>query len=612
MAGRAGRALHWAVEPVCTGAWTFDGRPLWGALADASTVEAFVSTLDGTWRRELPVTDDQGRTRSWIWRSDDGSTVLPFDPDDALLTCRSEAYHRLAGERRAGLRSLARRAYYALRPILPRRLQIGLRRRFARIQARAAFPRWPIETSAHALAEFVLARTVAIADEPLPLLAPWPDGHRWALVLTHDVEQAAGRDAIPLVLGTETARGLRSSWNLVPERYEVPDELVGWLVDQGCEVGVHGLRHDGRDLESLATIGRRLPEIRRWAERWGAVGFRSPATNRHWDWMPLLGFDYDSSYPDSDPYEPMAGGCCWWLPFFNDDLVELPITLPQDHTVFVILQRDERLWREKANTLRDAGGMALLITHPDYLIHDGLLEAYTRFLDSYADDEAVWHALPQEVSSWWRRRRASHLRRDGGTWHVTGPAAGEASLLLASTDPSTVTDRVVLVRQTPTPQGAAVTVEPMATVDAVIVSYNSRGELRGCVQSLLARNTTNVVVVDNASPDRSLDVVADLPVIVCSERTTRDSAQPATTGCGAGPRRSCSSSTPTHGSTPHHWVASWASLRTSRRPRSSARGSPGRTVRSTTRCAASRDCDPRTRARCSSIDSCRVRAGPTS
>lgn len=454
--GRTGRALHWAVDAGAPEAWTFAGRPLWGGVAGADAVAAFVATLDGHWRPELPVTDAAGRAHSWVWRADDGGTVLPFDPDDALLMCRSEAYHRVAGERRHGLRSLARRAYYLARPLLPRRLQIALRRRFARVQARATFPRWPVEASAHELARFVLARAVAIADEPLPLLAPWPDGRRWALVLTHDVEQAAGRDAIPLVMETETSRGLRSSWNLVPERYEVRDDLVAWITAQGCEVGVHGLRHDGRDLESLATIGRRLPEIRRWAERWGAVGFRSPATNRHWDWMGLLGFDYDSSYPDSDPYEPMAGGCCWWLPFFNRDLVELPITLPQDHTVFVILERDERLWREKADMLRDAGGMALLITHPDYLIHDGLLDAYARFLDAYAGDETVWHALPQEVSSWWRRRGATHLRRDGDTWRAAGPAAGEASVLLASADDPMVADELAVVAQSRRAQDAVV------------------------------------------------------------------------------------------------------------------------------------------------------------
>jgi N-acetylglucosaminyl-diphospho-decaprenol L-rhamnosyltransferase len=52
----------------------------------------------------------------------------------------------------------------------------------------------------------------------------------------------------------------------------------------------------------------------------------------------------------------------------------------------------------------------------------------------------------------------------------------------------------------------------MTDVDAVVVSYNSRDELRGCVEPLAALPWASVVVVDNASPEPTLDVVADLPV----------------------------------------------------------------------------------------------------
>ena len=49
-------------------------------------------------------------------------------------------------------------------------------------------------------------------------------------------------------------------------------------------------------------------------------------------------------------------------------------------------------------------------------------------------------------------------------------------------------------------------------VDAVVVSYNSRDTLRPCVDPLLALPGVSVVVVDNDSPDDSLEAVADLPV----------------------------------------------------------------------------------------------------
>jgi peptidoglycan/xylan/chitin deacetylase (PgdA/CDA1 family) len=198
---------------------------------------------------------------------------------------------------------------------------------------------------------------------------------------------------------------------------------------EGCEVGVHGLHHDGRDLESLEVLRERLPAIRSYARRWGAVGFRAPATQRTWAWMPLLGFEYDSSSPDSDPYEPIPGGCCSWLPFFNEGMVELPITLPQDHTLFAILgHRDGSLWIDKARRIRDRGGMALILTHPDYARDPVLLEAYRSLLALVQGDETAWHALPREVSDWWRRRAASWLEATETGWEIRGPAAADGRI----------------------------------------------------------------------------------------------------------------------------------------------------------------------------------------
>lgn len=52
----------------------------------------------------------------------------------------------------------------------------------------------------------------------------------------------------------------------------------------------------------------------------------------------------------------------------------------------------------------------------------------------------------------------------------------------------------------------------VSAVDVVVVSFNSRSSLRGCVSPLLNLDDVRVIVVDNASPDRSPDVVADLPI----------------------------------------------------------------------------------------------------
>jgi hypothetical protein len=314
---------------------------------------------------------------------------------------------------------------------LPRSAQIWMRRVFSRIQRRREFPRWPTEPALHDLYAVLFRYIAGIAREPIPSIAPWPNGFTWAVVLTHDVETSVGYRNLKPLQEIELRAGYRSSWNFVPKRYEVEDAVVRELIDRGFEVGVHGLLHDGRDLESEDMVRRRSPEMRAYAERWGARGFRSPATHRQWDLMPMLGFDYDSSYPDTDPFEPQPGGCCSWLPYFNRDLVELPITLTQDHTLFVILrERSERAWMEKASYLRSRQGMALLITHPDYMRDVASLEAYERFLSAFSDDSGAWRALPRDVSDWWRRRAASTIVRDEGVLRIVGPAAPDAEIAM--------------------------------------------------------------------------------------------------------------------------------------------------------------------------------------
>lgn len=376
------------------------------------------------WRAIAPILDRDGQQVAAVWQNDFGDVFLPFDPDEAIEFLRSERYTTVSTSKAA---QLARRSmvkgYYVIRPLLARPLQLRLRRIFARHQQVPSFPAWPIEHSLHTFYDWLFELSTGLAGEPVPWIDLWPDERSWAMVLTHDVETAAGRDSMELLRAPERARGYRSSWNFAGGRYEVSDEIVDRVTADGCEVGVHGLRHDGRDLASRRLVHRRLPQMRENARRWGAVGFRSPATQRSWKLMPTLGFDYDSSYTDSDPYEPQPGGCCSYLPFTNGSLVELPITLPQDHTLFEILgHADGELWLGKAREIRERRGMVLVLTHPDYAGDQRIATAWRQLLDEFAGDESAWRALPREVAGWWRDRAASHLCRGSDGWTLTGPA----------------------------------------------------------------------------------------------------------------------------------------------------------------------------------------------
>lgn len=324
----------------------------------------------------------------------------------------------LGGHRRSRLMS----AYYQLKPVLPRRLQLELRRRYARRQADRRFPAWPIETVLLDQRDLRLkARLLERGSSCIPLVAFWPDHHRFAFVLTHDVEGPAGVANIERVLEVERRHGFVSSWNFVAEWYDIPAGTFDRLRAAGCEVGLHGIKHDGKLFSSRAQFDANLPKIHRYLEAWDAVGFRSPATHRWAEWMHELGCLYDSSFPDTDPFEPLAGGCCSIFPFMFGDVVELPITLVQDHTLMEILRQDSiDLWCRKCDWLMDHHGLINLITHPDYLLASDRLDMYDRFLDFMAQQTGGWHALPREVAGWWRQREEWMAGIDGGS-PVPGP-----------------------------------------------------------------------------------------------------------------------------------------------------------------------------------------------
>jgi predicted ATP-grasp superfamily ATP-dependent carboligase len=445
--GAVSRTLLWlgtdasptALQANCQlGRYRLRNSTFFGHVAADSAAPAMLSRLGHGWRQAEKIFDSAGQPRAAVWRDGEGNVFLPFDPAEVMQEFWSEKYRQIGRSPMVltGRAALVK-GYYLVRPALPRLVQLRLRRAFTQVQERTSFPGWPIEESLHNLYAWLFGSIAELAGRPVPFIGPWPEGRSWALVLTHDVETDAGYRSLDLLRGPERELGYRSSWNFVPLRYDVAPEVVRKLREEGCEVGVHGLRHDGHDLGSRRLLAKRLPAMRQYADRWQAVGFRSPATQRQWEWMPALGFDYDSSYSDTDPYEPQPGGCCSYLPYFNASMVELPITLPQDHTLFAILRRpDANLWISKTQLLRDRHAMVLALTHPDYAVDPRVADGYRALLTCFRGDPMVWHALPREVASWWRQRACSAIRGDAGNWRIEGPAAHSGRIQFACADGS--------------------------------------------------------------------------------------------------------------------------------------------------------------------------------
>jgi hypothetical protein len=236
---------------------------------------------------------------------------------------------------------------------------------------------------------------------------------------------------MPLVLEVERRHGFVSSWNFVAESYPISDSDLDLVRSAGCEIGLHGITHDGALFRDRASFEASLPKLHHYLEAWQAVGIRSPSTLRNADWMHELPVLYDSSFPDTDPFQPQPGGCCWIFPFMFGDVVELPITLDQDFTLFVLLrERTIDRWRRKSEWIIDQGGLINVIVHPDYMDADRLA-LYDEFLAFIAEKPGGWQALPRAVASWWRARAAlcsTSVEANGE------PAQTGAALAWASTE----------------------------------------------------------------------------------------------------------------------------------------------------------------------------------
>ena len=94
------------------------------------------------------------------------------------------------------------RLYYQVKPYLPWGLRMVLRRMVARWRRKTFQDVWPINESAGR----------APAGWP-----GWPEGKKFAFVLTHDVEGPAGLAKCRQLMELEMEMGFRSSFNFIPE-----------------------------------------------------------------------------------------------------------------------------------------------------------------------------------------------------------------------------------------------------------------------------------------------------------------------------------------------------------------------------------------------------------
>jgi len=296
-----------------------------------------------------------------------------------------------------------KRIFYFFKPIIPRKVQLFLRRFLVKKQLKQYKDVWPILPGSQVKPENWIG---------------WPDGKDFAIVLTHDVELRDGHDKCRQLLEIETKLGFKSSFNFVPERYKVDKELREFIVNEGFEVGVHGLNHDGKLFQDKKIFFERAKKINQYLKEWNSVGFRAPAMHHNLDWIGKLDIEYDLSTFDTDPFEPQPDGVGTIFPFRVEGkdgrpgYVEMPYTLVQDFTLFILMREESpAIWIDKLDWISKNGGMALLNVHPDYINFENKNELeqfpvsyYSDFLKFVKENYEVkyWNALPKDVADYYK------------------------------------------------------------------------------------------------------------------------------------------------------------------------------------------------------------------
>lgn len=293
---------------------------------------------------------------------------------------------------------LKRRIYYAfVKPIVPRKIRIALRKSHAKRILANSKKIWPIDEKA--------------GHKPKNWKG-WPRGADFGFFLTHDVETGIGLSRIQEIASLEMRYGFRSSFNFIPEgNYQVKPEVIEWLTSKGFEVGVHDLHHNGKLFCSKTRFYASAAIINHYLDEWQAVGFRGGFMLRELDWLFALKIKYDATTFDTDPFEPQPEGAGTIFPFRRTCLhsgssyTELPYTLAQDSTLFIILGKNcIDLWKRKLEWLCMKGGMVLVNVHPDYAgqCFDEMqfpISLYEEFLAyvSMAYKNRYWHSIPKNI-----------------------------------------------------------------------------------------------------------------------------------------------------------------------------------------------------------------------
>jgi peptidoglycan/xylan/chitin deacetylase (PgdA/CDA1 family) len=212
----------------------------------------------------------------------------------------------------------------------------------------------------------------------------------FGVIMTHDVDTRKGYEyGLSKFVEMEQQEDMVSTFNIVPNSlvYDLDSDFVRTLVKDGFDIGMHGLHHDGKfaflseeeQRKRIFDAADRAKEL-----QLPAVGYRAPwlhRTKRMVRYLTEAGYDWDSSFPDTDdstvgyattgsrtifPFYPLYRDGKTWK---QSPMLEIPVSMPQDWTLLYYYKLSEesilRVWKKKMEYIKSRGGLVGFIVHPD-------------------------------------------------------------------------------------------------------------------------------------------------------------------------------------------------------------------------------------------------------
>ena len=195
-------------------------------------------------------------------------------------------------------------------------------------------------------------------------------------LITHDIDTEKGLRRALKLKKVEDKYGVKSIWFIPTGEYKLDKKIVKELAEDH-EIGSHDVKHDGKlILLEKEEIVKRLKESKKLLEqiiekevKW----FRAPLLQHNMKIIQAIkeaGYKYSSTSPAWEPVHPVTMkpyGVELLDPVKVNDVIEIPVTLPQDHQMLHVIGLSSKKSVEKwMNMINELNETAVLLIHPDY------------------------------------------------------------------------------------------------------------------------------------------------------------------------------------------------------------------------------------------------------